>query len=57
MRAWVPAAICLGVILYCCHGVYLAKRSYFPPGASYKVDVTVTGPDGQAIPAVEQVSP
>ncbi len=54
MRAWIPAAICLGVFVYCSWMLYLAKRSYFPPGSSYKVEVTVTGPDGKVIPAVEQ---
>jgi hypothetical protein len=56
MRAWIPAAICFAVFLYSCRTVYLAKRSYFPPGSSYKVDVTVTGPDGKVIPPVERVS-
>lgn len=55
MRAWIPAAICLSVFLYSSWAVYLAKRSYFPLGSSYKVEVTVTGPDGKVIPAVEPV--
>jgi hypothetical protein len=56
LRAWIPAAICFAFFVYSCRIIYMAKRSYFPPGSSYKVEVTVTGPDGAVIPAVEPVS-
>jgi len=57
MRAWIPAAIIFIVFIHSCRSTYLAKRSYFPPGSSYKVEVTVSGPDGKTIPAVERVGP
>jgi len=44
------------MFVYSCRVIYLAKRSYFPPGATYQVDITVTGPDGAVIPPVERVS-
>jgi hypothetical protein len=52
MRARIPAVACLIALLYCNWRLYQAKHSYFPPGAHYKVEVTVTGPDGEIIPAV-----
>jgi hypothetical protein len=55
MRAWIPATLCFMVFLYSFGMVYVAKRSYFPPGSSYKVEVVVTGPDGAVIPTVERV--
>lgn len=55
MRIWLPVAICLLVFVYSLRGIYVSKRSYFPLGTSYKVEVTVTGPDGKVIPAVEHV--
>lgn len=56
MKSWIPASICLAVFLYSCPAIYVAKRSYVPRGSTYKVEVTVTGPDGKVIPAVERVS-
>jgi hypothetical protein len=56
MKSWLPASVCFAVLLYSCGMVYLARRSYFPAGSSYKVEVTVTGPDGAVIPPVERVS-
>lgn len=55
MRAWIPAALCFFVFLYSFRTVYVAKRSYFRPGTSYKVEVVVTGPDGAVAPPVEHV--
>ena len=52
MRAWIPAILCFLVFIYSCRTVYIVKHSYFPPEAHYKIDITVTGPDGEVIPAV-----
>jgi hypothetical protein len=56
MKVWIPFAMCLAVFAYSSWTVFQAKRSYFPPGSKYKVEVIVTGPDGRTIPAVERVS-
>ncbi len=49
MKATVPALIGFAVFLYCCWMVHRSRHSYFPPDTTYKVEVTVTGPDGKII--------
>jgi hypothetical protein len=34
--------------------VYRSRSSYFPLNTSYKVEVTVTGPDGQIIKPIRR---
>lgn len=55
MKAWIPAVVCFAFFVYSWRSIHVARRSYFPPGSTYKVEVTVHGPDGQVIPAVERV--
>jgi hypothetical protein len=57
MKASIPATACLIALLYCNWRLVQAKHSYFPPGAHYKVDVTVHGPDGEIIPPVAPSPP
>ena len=52
LKAAIPAWICLLTLVYCTWALRQSRNSYFPPGTQYKVDVTVTGPDGESIPAV-----
>jgi len=40
------------MFLYCCWMVHRSRTSYFPPDTTYKVEVTVTGPDGKIIKSI-----
>jgi hypothetical protein len=55
VKASVPAAISFAVLLYCCWMVHRSRSSYFPPDTTYKVEVTVTGPDGKIIKPIARV--
>jgi len=52
LKAAVPAFGCLCGLLYCCWILHCSRNSYFPPDASYKVEVTVTTSDGTVIKPV-----
>jgi len=54
MKSAIPAALCLAVFVYSCWNIRQAKKSYFPPGSHYNVQVVVKGPEGEVIPAVER---
>ena len=49
VKSGIPALICFVAFLYCCWMVYRSRNAYFPVDKSYKVEVTVHGPDGEII--------
>lgn len=55
MKARVPAAVCLAMLLYCCWAIY--RRPKPDTGVIYDVEIIVTGQDGKVIPAVRRAVP
>ena len=48
MKAKLPALVCFVAILYCGWRIY-RREAEFIESQKYKVEITVTGPDGQVI--------
>jgi hypothetical protein len=51
MKSKVPAFVCMAVLLACCWSLYRNREGQLDRD-KYKVEITVTGPDGKIIPAI-----
>jgi len=52
VKANIPAAICLVVLVYCCWMLYRSKHVSILQDPETRVEITVHGPDGGIIPIV-----
>jgi hypothetical protein len=49
VKTIIPAVIGLYIFAHSCWMIHRGRSSYSPPNTTYKVEITVTGPDGQII--------
>ena len=57
LKAKIPAAVCLLVLIYCCWALVQSNRKSVLEDPKTTVEITVHGPDGSIIPAVGPIHP